>query len=255
MALDYNKLMEELGNCLGLEGSATESYNKGPGKKAFEEYDEVEQELAASLGQPIPENVSDQDLVFEEGSEETNPDPEAGEGESVPEGEEEQPEEELFKESVKSYLTKLLEDKSPEEAKEFIGGLFGKALSEVCPDDEGETDGENPEEGSEGEVVPEEEGSSADDPGEGESGETDADEGCGDEDPEAAFESLQAKMLDRYKTLSRKKNKKNSATEGTGTKSKPILDETAIARTSAEFGYSGQNLRKMVAEAIEKGVI
>lgn len=49
--MDYNKLMKELENCLGLETSATESVNQPkPQKEAFEAYDEIEQELADDLG-------------------------------------------------------------------------------------------------------------------------------------------------------------------------------------------------------------
>lgn len=86
-----------------------------------------------------------------------------------------------------------------------------------------------------------------------------AEEGCGskegEQDEDAAFEALSAKMLDRYKSLAKPHKKNSSAMEGQGTKEKPSIDERAIARTSAEFGYSGQNLRELVTEALEKGVI
>ena len=75
-------------------------------------------------------------------------------------------------------------------------------------------------------------------------------------DPDAAFEALSSKMLNRYSQLthrSRLKNKK-SAEEGVSAPEVKI-DDNVIRRVSCEFAYSGENLRKMVAEAIKKGVI
>ena len=75
-------------------------------------------------------------------------------------------------------------------------------------------------------------------------------------DPDAAFEALSSKMLNRYSQLthrSRLKNKK-SAEEGVSA-SEVKIDDDVIRRVSCEFAYSGKNLRKMVAEAIKKGVI
>lgn len=259
--LDYNKLMEELGNCLGLEKPATESISKKGSKSAVEEYDEVERELAEELGEPVPETVSEDDLVFDENKEEASPD--EGVVVNKDQDKDQDPEEsdaDLFKESVKSFFNRLLNDKSPEEAKEEIGKLFGEVLSEVCPecgegceDEEDEEDGVTPETEEEPETVEETKPENDE--------EEEADEGCCksskencEEDPEAAFESLRARMLSRYSSLARKKNKKGTATEGVKADT-PELDDYAISRTSAEFGYSGKNLRKMVAEAIQKGVI
>ena len=72
---------------------------------------------------------------------------------------------------------------------------------------------------------------------------------------DSAFEEISSKMLNRYKSLASKSTgKKAVAVEGLeGVE--VAIDEQAIARTSGEFGYSGKNLRKMVVEAIQKGVI
>lgn len=74
---------------------------------------------------------------------------------------------------------------------------------------------------------------------------------------EASFEALTAKMLSRYSQLARTKNKNNtvkSAEEGASSKEIEI-DDNALRRVSCEFAYSGRNLRKLVTEALQKGII
>ena len=75
-------------------------------------------------------------------------------------------------------------------------------------------------------------------------------------DPDAAFEALSSKMLNRYSQLTHRNQlkSKKSAEEGVSATEVKINDD-AIRRVSCEFAYSGKNLRKMVAEAIKKGVI
>lgn len=75
-------------------------------------------------------------------------------------------------------------------------------------------------------------------------------------DPDAAFEALSSKMLNRYSQLTHRSQLKNkkSAEEGVSA-SEVKIDDNVIRRVSCEFAYSGENLRKMVAEAIKKGVI
>lgn len=75
-------------------------------------------------------------------------------------------------------------------------------------------------------------------------------------DPDAAFEALSSKMLNRYSQLTRRNQPKSkkSAEEGVS-ETEVKIDDNAIRRVSCEFAYSGKNLRKMVAEAIKKGVI
>lgn len=74
-----------------------------------------------------------------------------------------------------------------------------------------------------------------------------------------SFEEYQkekeAKMLNRYKQLANKDvDKKKVAIEGLG-EAEISIDDRAISRVSGEYGYSGKNLRKMVAEAIQRGDI
>lgn len=75
----------------------------------------------------------------------------------------------------------------------------------------------------------------------------------------SSFEEYQkdkeSKMLKRYKQLANKdEEKRKVAIEGLGELDISI-DDRAISRVSGEYGYSGKNLKKMVAEAIQRGEI
>lgn len=75
-------------------------------------------------------------------------------------------------------------------------------------------------------------------------------------DPDAAFEALSSKMLNRYSQLTRRNQPKSKKSAEEGVSATEVkIDDNAIRRVSCEFAYSGKNLRKMVAEAIKKGVI
>lgn len=262
--MDYNKLMKELENCLGLETSAMESVNQPkPQKEAFEAYDEVEQELAVDLGlgnEPATEAKKEEepkaeDLVFEE-TEEMG---EAKGDEDDGKGSEDDPKE-IFKEAIKAFYNSL--DMEPEEAIKVVNEVMAEALDcGECKVDEDDGDNEELDIQSLDEIATSDESVSK---------EPVAEEGCSNkeepakEEPEEAkeeteegqaFEEFSAKMLNRYKVLSQKEgkiNKKNSATEGADEIS---VCESALNQTSCEFNYSGENLRKIVTEAIRNGVI
>lgn len=272
--IDYNELMKNLDNCLGLEKSATESIQKPavqPNKSAFEGYDDVERELALEMGLRSSNEEKDDDLIFEEEFEE-------GEAETTeveePKVEEIVDHKEVFKSSVKEFFTELCQEVGEEEAKVTLGNL----INEVIGSSSGEEVVEEPAE--ECGTEPATEGSLTDklialgktgavegEEAEGEPAveeikeEVPAEEGqesLGDSeeknDADAAFEAMSAKMLSRYSSLAKPSKKVNSATEGQSTQEVAIDDE-ALRRVSCEFGYSGQHLRKMVTEAINKGVI
>lgn len=75
-------------------------------------------------------------------------------------------------------------------------------------------------------------------------------------DPDAAFEALSSKMLNRYSQLTHRSQLKNKKSAEEGVSAPEVkIDDNVIRRVSCEFAYSGENLRKMVAEAIKKGVI
>lgn len=75
-------------------------------------------------------------------------------------------------------------------------------------------------------------------------------------DPDAAFEALSSKMLNRYSQLTHRNQLKSKKSAEEGVSATEVkIDDNAIRRVSCEFAYSGKNLRKMVAEAIKKGVI
>ena len=75
-------------------------------------------------------------------------------------------------------------------------------------------------------------------------------------DPDAAFEALSSKMLNRYSQLTHRNQLKSKKSAEEGVSATEVkIDDNAISRVSCEFAYSGKNLRKMVAEAIKKGVI
>ena len=174
-----------------------------------------------------------------------------------PNPEEEPDPKEIFKEQVKTFFNSL--DMEPEEAMKVINEVMAEAL------DCGECKTEEGEEGGELDIQSLDEISTAE---EGCSKEP-AEEGCGkkeeakeekkeepvSEEEGSAFEEFSAKMLNRYKSLAAKEgfgSKSKVANEGIGEIS---ICESAIDRTSCEFNYSGENLRKMVKEAIEKGII
>lgn len=272
--IDYNELMKNLDNCLGLEKSATESIQKPaeqPNKSAFEGYDDVERELALEMGLRSSNEEKDDDLIFEEESED-------GEIETTDEVEEPKVEEtidhkEVFKSSAKEFFTELCQEVGEEEAKVVIGNLIGEVIGssteeEVVEEPAEECGVEPATEGSltdklialgktgavEGEAVEGE-------PAVEEVKEEPAEEGqesLGDSedknDADAAFEAMSAKMLSRYSSLAKPSKKINSATEGQSSQ-EVVIDDEALRRVSCEFGYSGQHLRKMVTEAINKGVI
>ena len=82
------------------------------------------------------------------------------------------------------------------------------------------------------------------------------DEGDSGYDPDAAFEALSSKMLNRYSQLTHRNQLKSKKSAEEGVSATEVkIDDDAIRRVSCEFAYSGKNLRKMVAEAIKKGVI
>lgn len=288
---DYNKILEELENCLGLEGVEPQRPKQSKPikrKKAFEGYDDVEAEIAASLESDEDEISKDEDFVFDDeafGLEDPeNPTSEEGEEES---------DEDLIVTTLKSYLSSLLENLSPEEAKGKIGDLVGKAIEEVIPDgDSGKTEDPSPENETEESA---EEASATEAPlgkavtgglvdkllalggasrlSSTESEESKADEGTekggeeafeGDEeiDPrcpgrnEASFEAFCSKMISRYSELAGKKPaKKESATEGEAGEKEVKINEKAMTRVAVEFGYNTRNLRPILTDAIKKGVI
>lgn len=83
-----------------------------------------------------------------------------------------------------------------------------------------------------------------------------ADDGDSGYDPDAAFEALSSKMLNRYSQLTHRNQLKSKKSAEEGVSATEVkIDDNAIRRVSCEFAYSGKNLRKMVAEAIQKGVI
>ena len=146
----------------------------------------------------------------------------------------------------------------PEEAMKVINEVMAEALDcgECKPeeDEEGELDIQSldeistAEEGCNKEPAKEECGKKE------EAKEEKKDEPVSEEEG-SAFEEFSAKMLNRYKSLAAKEgfgSKSKVANEGVGEIS---ICESAIDRTSCEFNYSGENLRKMVKEAIEKGII
>lgn len=271
--INYNELMKNLDNCLGLEKSATESIQKPavqPNSSAFEGYDDIERELALEMGLRSSNEEKDDDLIFEEESE-------GGEVETTeveePKVEEVVDHKEVFKSSAKEFFTELCQEVGEEEAKVTLGNL----INEVIGSSSGEETVEEPAE--ECGVEPATEGSLTDklialgktgavegeavegEPAVEEVKEEPAEEGqesLGDSDDkndaDAAFEAMSAKMLSRYSSLAKPSKKVNSATEGQSSQEVAIDDE-ALRRVSCEFGYSGQHLRKMVTEAINKGVI
>ena len=82
------------------------------------------------------------------------------------------------------------------------------------------------------------------------------DEGDSGYDPDAAFEALSSKMLNRYSQLTHRNQLKSKKSAEEGVSATEVkIDDNVIRRVSCEFAYSGKNLRKMVAEAIKKGVI
>lgn len=257
--MNYNELMKNLDSCLGLEKASMESAQrtaKPSGKSAFEGYDDIEKEIAMEMGiSPAKEN--DEDLVFLDGEETSEPVEET-------EGQEEIDEREDLKTRLTDYFNRLVEESSREEAKVSIGNL----VDEVFGPDEEEAENEPEEEPVEEncEEEPATEGSLTDKllalghekAEEGVEVAPKEQESVGDiadsSDPDAAFEALSAKMLSRYSSLAGKTNKTNSATEGQSA-TEVVIDEDALRRTSCEFNYSGHHLRRMVTEAIKKGVI
>ena len=235
--MDYNKLMEQLDSCLGLETSAMESLDQ---KNVFTESKEV---------------IDNDDLVedFEEKGDLVFEDPE---GEKTPV--------EFFKESLVSFIDSLsdeIEDK--EEIRNTIINLVDETLNinqdgELEAEAEAEVEGESATEEtlsdkllslgtqdtSNEEIVDNNKGKSVQ-----------QEVGDLDKDDETAFEEMSAKMLDRYSKLSnRGQIKSNSASAGLdGTKVE--IDREALNRVSCEFAYSSHHLEKMVTEAIKKGVI
>ena len=191
----------------------------------------------------------EEDIVFSEEGETSEPAVE-------PNPEEEPDPKEIFKEQVKTFFNSL--DMEPEEAMKVINEVMAEAL------DCGEC---KPEEGEEGELDIQ----SLDEISTAEEGcnKEPAKEECGkkeeakeekkeepvSEEEGSAFEEFSAKMLNRYKSLAAKEgfgSGSKVANEGIGEIS---ICESAIDRTSCEFNYSGENLRKMVKEAIETGII
>lgn len=142
MAIDYNKLMEELDSCLGLESSATESVKRPPGpskkRKAFEGYDDVDMEIIQAMKdspEGAPSEFSEEDLVYSEDSPEGDQgmlEVEDGEGDG-----EESPEVKLA-DSVDCLFNNYVESgKTPQEAADSIKDLVESAVAELYdPDDE-----------------------------------------------------------------------------------------------------------------------
>ena len=247
--MDYNKLMEELDK--EVRG-AYESVGSAQ-LSATEGYDDIEKDLMANLDQnkPIVEVDGEEDLIFED-------------EESQPEGEEEdenESAEDLITKSVKTYFEGLINDGvEAEEASEKVLDL----VKSVLPEEEGEEVDEGLEEVEEDDS--EEDSEEIEKSAEAGIGSIPAKEEVDQVEPQAqlpvensSFEEYQKdkeiKMLNRYKQLANKdEDKKKVAIEGLGELDLAI-DDKAISRVSGEFGYSGKNLRKMVAEAIQKGEI
>ena len=260
--MDYNKLMEELDREVN---SSFESVKSVKGLSATEGYDEVEKDLMASLESksPVVEVEGEDGLIFED----------EGESSQV----EEHSPEEIFSKAVNDYFTGLVNDGI--EAEEAVEKVLD-VVNSVLPKEEGE-DGQPDE--IEVEPVTEEPAQESQ-----ERGETITPDNY-TEDPEkqkeifgntvkelsdkmdmnkatssatessCSFEEYQkdkeAKMLKRYKQLANKDlDKKKVAIEGLG-EAEISIDDQAVSRVSGEYGYSGKNLRKMVAEAIQKGEI
>lgn len=157
MAIDYNKLMEELDSCLGLESSATKSVKRpsGPSKKrkAFEGYDDVDLEIIQAMKdspEGAPPEFSEEDLVYSDdgsGGDQDMPGVEEGEGDS-----EESPEIKLA-DSVDCLFNNYIESgKTPQEAADSIKDLVESAVAELYePDDDEEVEAD---EGMEDVVTP-----------------------------------------------------------------------------------------------------
>lgn len=336
MAIDYNRLMEELDSCLGLESSATESVKRplGPSKKrkAYEGYDGVDLEIIQAMKdsrEGAPSEFSEEDLVYLEDT------PEDDQGmPGVEDGEdsgEESPEVKLA-DSVDCLFNNYVESgKTPQEAADSIKDLVESAVAELYdPEEEGEGEAEaEADEGMEDVVTPVKEVSShslANKSAEESISKSRLEEifedfwdgsGLGSNptleetteyaqgylevfspkelkesfgpyadpeqlakkmlemhkanksaeenrktinddpyDPDAAFEALSSKMLNRYSQLTHRNQLKNKKSAEEGVSATEVkIDDNAIRRVSCEFAYSGENLRKMVAEAIKKGVI
>ena len=245
--MDYNKLMTELDSVLGLEKPATESVakkTKAKTEKAFEGYDDIENELARDLGLSVKEEPSE-DFILEE-------------GETQPQVDEPTPED-LFIDSVKVFRDSLIgEGMEEDEARDKICDIVSTLLCPEEPEESEEPEGEvEPEEPEEPEEEPAEEGLVDKLLALGQEEATEEVEAVDEvetTDPESAFEEMEAKMIDRYSSLARKKTKTGSATEGQSV-TEVVLDEQAIKKVSCEFNYSGSHLRNLVTEAIKKGVI
>lgn len=333
MAIDYNKLMEELDSCLGLESSATESVKRPPDpskkRKAFEGYDDVDMEIIQAMKdspEGAPSEFSEEDLVYSEDSPEGDQgmlEVEDGEGDG-----EESPEVKLA-DSVDCLFNNYVESgKTPQEAADSIKDLVESAVAELYDPDDEEAEAD---EGMGDIVTPVKEVSSHsmanrssteslisksrlqeifedfwDGSGLGsnptleetteyakdyleayspnelkkyfgkyadpkllakkmlamkESANRSAEENSktvNDDpyDPDAAFEALSSKMLNRYSQLTHRNQLKSKKSAEEGVSATEVkIDDDAIRRVSCEFAYSGKNLRKMVAEAIKKGVI
>lgn len=284
MAIDYNRLMEELDSCLGLESSATKSVKRpsGPPKKrkAFEGYDDVDMEIIQAMKdspEGAPSEFSEEDLVYSEDTPEGDqgmPRVEDDEG-----GDEESPEIKLA-DSVDCLFNNYIESgKTPQEAADSIKDLVESAVAELYdPDDEEGGEAEADEsckkkanEGMEDVVTPVKEvsshslanrsarESSSESKNNGKSPSPEENSRIVDDDPydpDAAFEALSSKMLNRYSQLTHRNQLKSKKSAEEGVSATEVkIDDNAIRRVSCEFAYSGKNLRKMVAEAIKKGVI
>ena len=246
--LDYNKIMEELENCLGLEKPAMESVSTKGVKSATESYDEVESELAGELGLEIPEEKIEGEVAVEE--------------EKTPK--------EIFTDALNTYLDFLCQDGcKPDEAAEIIRKDVAEVLDPIEEAaDPGQVE-ETPAKETPVEGTPEVEVKTE---------VATADEGCGvkesagetpavEKSAQEAFTSgeisakefldrqydeMRSKMLARYESLCSGTMK--AAIEGVnGTE--PQINEGALNKVSREFGYDGRQLKEIIVAALKEGVI
>lgn len=259
--MDYNKLMAELDK--EVTGSF-EPVRPLTGRSATEGYDEVEKDLMDSLEvkKPIVEVDGEEDLVF---------------GEDGVDKEEKSPEE-VFSEAVNAYFNSLVNDGV--EVEEAVEKVLDQVNSSLPKTDDSDDEEDDIEESEETELVEAEESQKSpetirednytDDPEKQKelfgntvkelSDKMDMNKATSSAtESSCSFEEYQkdkeAKMLKRYKQLANKDlDKKKVAIEGLG-EAEISIDDQAISRVSGEYGYSGKNLRKMVAEAIQKGEI